>query len=76
MANQYRLRNQRNEESSPYRNAVYLRLFGSNIHIINGGSRSVSSTRLLEDKLELDLLNLLQDLIIQEVELLQETIVM
>jgi len=44
MANQYRFGNQRNEESSPYCNAVYLRLFGSNIRIINGGSRSVSST--------------------------------
>jgi hypothetical protein len=43
MANQYRLGNQHNEESSPYRNAVYLRLFGSNISIINGGPRSVSS---------------------------------
>jgi hypothetical protein len=59
MANQYRLGNLQNEERSPYRDAIYLRLFGSNIsiiptthialegnntsHFINGGPRSVSS---------------------------------
>jgi hypothetical protein len=34
MANQYRLGNRQNEERSPYRDAIYLRLFGSNISII------------------------------------------
>lgn len=43
MANQYRLGNQHSEETNPHRDAVYLRLFGRNISIINGGPRSVSS---------------------------------
>jgi len=34
MANQYRLGNRQNEERSPYHDAIYLRLFGSNISII------------------------------------------
>jgi hypothetical protein len=34
MANQYRLGNSQNEERSPYRDAIYLRLIGSNISII------------------------------------------
>jgi len=34
MANQYRLGNRQNEERSPYRDPIYLRLFGTNISII------------------------------------------